>query len=254
MEIERLGAPSAQETLEYLTYDCELGFYITETMISKRTHGSTYSLDICLDNFCKSFLLQMPDTEWKIMDENLVLVEKDPLVKDGNLRLHFPPGFSRNVTVKIEESGLPPDKSNNETAEETVVLHGELDINWIFEAFIGMDLSPDVQYSVFYQYQNSVWIKVAQFQTGPQDKVALGLVLFFLFMTLLAIATFLVYRRYQFVERTHQVNPNRLLESGRIKPRNVLIISNVDNRHHIDIILSISKYLKVSKLFQNYFY
>ena len=40
------------------------------------------------------------------------------------------------------------------------------------------------------------------------------------------------------------MNPTRLLDSGRIRPRNVLIISNVDNRHHIDIVLAFSKYLK----------
>ena len=37
---------------------------------------------------------------------------------------------------------------------------------------------------------------------------------------------------------------HRLLESGRIQPRNVLIISNVDNRHHIDVVLAFNKYLK----------
>ena len=60
---------------------------------------------------------------------------------------------------------------------------------------------------------------------------------------------FFVHRRYTQVQKSNQVNPNRLLESGRIEPRNVLIISNVDNRHHIDVVLGISKYLKVTHIF-----
>ena len=37
----------------------------------------------------------------------------------------------------------------------------------------------------------------------------------------------------------------RLLESGRINAKKVLVITNLDNRHHIDIVLAFNKYLKV---------
>ena len=53
-----------------------------------------------------------------------------------------------------------------------------------------------------------------------------------------------MWKRYNLVLEKNEVNPTRLLDSGRIRPRNVLIISNVDNRHHIDIVLAFSKYLK----------
>ena len=39
----------------------------------------------------------------------------------------------------------------------------------------------------------------------------------------------------------------RLLESGRINAKKVLVITNLDNRHHIDIVLAFNKYLKVKK-------
>ena len=43
---------------------------------------------------------------------------------------------------------------------------------------------------------------------------------------------------------------DRLLESGRIAAKNVLVITNLDNRHHIDIVLAFNKYLKVWKSFK----
>ena len=67
-------------------------------------------------------------------------------------------------------------------------------------------------------------------------------ILFFLFFLL--VGAFFVWKRYNLVLEKNEVNPTRLLDSGRIRPRNVLIISNVDNRHHIDIVLAFSKYLK----------
>ncbi len=77
----------------------------------------------------------------------------------------------------------------------------------------------------------------------------MGIILFLFFAASIGATVFFVHRRYTQVQKSNQVNPNRLLESGRIEPRNVLIISNVDNRHHIDVVLGISKYLKVSHVF-----
>ena len=55
----------------------------------------------------------------------------------------------------------------------------------------------------------------------------------------------ILYRRYRYVQQNHQVCPHRLLESGRIKPKDVFIVTNVDNRHHINIVMDFGKYLKV---------
>ena len=51
--------------------------------------------------------------------------------------------------------------------------------------------------------------------------------------------------RYIYVKVSTQVTPNRLLDSGRIRAKSVFIITNVDNRHHINIVLDFNKYLKV---------
>ena len=54
--------------------------------------------------------------------------------------------------------------------------------------------------------------------------------------------------RYVYVKVSTQVIPNRLLDSGRIKAKSVFIITNVDNRHHINIVHDFNKYLKVRRV------
>ncbi len=81
---------------EYFVYDCELGFYSSETKVTSMVHGSTYTLDVCLDDdSCSSFYLQMPGKdESKVMSDQLVLLERDPLLFDAQLVLQFPPDLT----------------------------------------------------------------------------------------------------------------------------------------------------------------
>ena len=91
---------------------------------------------------------------------------------------------------------------------------------------------------------------VAKFQLKSDeiddaDTVSVGLISFLTILIVTGVAVFIIYKRYIQVQKQHQVSPHRLLESGRIKPKDVFIVTNVDNRHHIDIILNFGKYLKV---------
>jgi len=93
-------------------------------------------------------------------------------------------------------------------------------------------------------------ITVAKFRLKSDEiedsgSVSVGLICFLTILIICGVAVFIVYRRYIQVQKQHQVSPHRLLESGRIKPKDVFIVTNVDNRHHIDIILNFGKYLKV---------
>ena len=95
-------------------------------------------------------------------------------------------------------------------------------------------------------------ITVAKFRLKSDEiedsgSVSVGLICFLTILIISGVAVFIIYRRYIQVQKQHQVSPHRLLESGRIKPKDVFIVTNVDNRHHIDIILNFGKYLKVSQ-------
>ena len=229
--IQRPGAPSAKQAKEFLLYDCEIGIYTNANAVTQATSGSTYSLDICLDQSCQSFLLRLPEEQQE--SAGLILVESKPLRNDGKLILHFPPGFDPgvNVTLKIQSK------------ESQFEMEGYIKPDMKLEHWIGFQLDPDTAYTISYKSESN-WIKMAQFKTGTRNGSALGLVLSLFLLVCVVTASIVVWRRYRHIQEKHKVHPNRLLESGRIKAKNVLIISNVDNRFHIDIVLAFGKYLK----------
>ena len=137
-----------------------------------------------------------------------------------------------NVTLKIESK------------DSQFPIEGYLNKNMILESYIGFQLDPDTAYTISYLTEDSVWIKMAQFSTGTRNGSAMGMVLSLFLLVLIATFAIVIWRRYKHIQEKHKVNPCRLLESGRIKAKNVLIISNVDNRFHIDIVLAFGKYLK----------
>ena len=102
VQIQRNNLQVSNDTEDYISYDCELGIYHTETKIVKHTMGSTYSFDICLDQTCQSFLISMPTSSKE--EPHLILVESQPLIQDGHLIMHFPPEAygNSNITIRIE--------------------------------------------------------------------------------------------------------------------------------------------------------
>ena len=229
--IERPGAPAAKAAKEFLLYDCDIGIYHNANGVAQATSGATYSLDICLDKSCQSYLLRLPEEQQE--SAGLILVEAKPLRDDGKLILHFPPEFDPgvNVTLKIESK------------ESQFQMEGYLAQDMKLEHWIGFQLDPDTAYTISY-LSDSDWVKMAQFNTGTRNGSALGLVLSLFLLVVVVTAAIVIWRRYRHIQEKHKVHPNRLLESGRIKAKNVLIISNVDNRFHIDIVLAFGKYLK----------
>ena len=95
VHIDRKGAMAAPESGEFLHYDCEIGLYHTLTGAAVPTHGSTYGLDVCLDDACNSFLVMVPESSnLKDLDrdDGLVLIEVMPLIQSGTVTMHFTPG------------------------------------------------------------------------------------------------------------------------------------------------------------------
>lgn len=99
--------------------------------------------------------------------------------------------------------------------------------------------------------QSSGRIPVAKFKLtsetslNDESNVSSGIISFLVVLILLGVVGFLLYRQYKLVQQKNQVCPHRLLESGRIEAKDVFVITNVDNRHHINIVMDLGKYLKV---------
>lgn len=245
VDVDRKGAPGGKGSNEFFLYDCEVGLYVDQQM-SRSTADSTYQLDVCLDDFslkkmCGSYLFWMPNGNEK-EGENLILLERKPLLEDRKLVLHIPPDQSDgdNMTVKVTQNEL-------EVFNEPLELTKSSNYGYyVGEKHVGYDIEPGIVYSVQITTGKDVTFTVAQFHLLEIEStgVARAVVLFFLVLALIAAMTFVAYRQYKNVQKSSQVNPARLVESGRIHPRNVIVITNVDNRHHIDVVLGISKYLK----------
>ncbi len=104
VEIDR-KSEEYQHGKDYLLYDCELGLFHTSNKISVPTSGMTYGLDVCLDEACQSYLLTMPKSS--LNDSKIILIETYPLIREGDLIMHFPPGFEKhNVSFLLKDFSL----------------------------------------------------------------------------------------------------------------------------------------------------
>ena len=147
---------------------------------------------------------------------------------------------SKNATLNItslEENEEENSPSNN----PPIMIRDSITQSGILRRFIGTQLESNTHYSISLLVKNGKWLEIGHFQTGEKNRTAISVVFTCLFILFLVILGFFVFKRYKQIQEKHQVNPNRLLESGRIQPRNVLIISNVDNRHHIDVVLAFNR-------------
>lgn len=129
--------------------------------------------------------------------------------------------------------------------------------NTIFIISSSRSLS-DGKYNVSINTHNSGRISVAKFKlasninSDSERGVSSGIISFLAVIILFGGVGFLLYRQYKLVQQKNQVCPHRLLESGRIKAKDVFVITNVDNRHHINIVMDLGKYLKVGQIFNNF--
>ena len=177
---------SEKDTEGQLLYDCELGLFHTSSKISVPTSGSTYGLDICLDLACQSYLMTMPQSSKN--DSRIVLIEAHPLITDGDLKMHFPPGFDRtNVTIRIESLVDP---------EEYDIFEADIDEEGLYILSLGMNLDHGTQYKILYKKESDQdWTVVARFQTGHRTKTAMGLVLFLMFLFITLAGSLVIWKR-----------------------------------------------------------
>lgn len=228
-----------------LNYDCELGFYVYQGAFIRETSGDTYQIDFCEDKKCGSFLFTMPEVG-SVTKSGLLLLDKILLNEEKRILIHMPEngnfvkddGFV-DLILKYRKSDdddweLTESRVPAEDGEAFLELKDTSLKNGFFRICV-LDVDGEI-------------VDVASFSISSSNGAPLGVVLVLLLLFLICGAGFYAYYSYQKVKKSSVVNPNRLMESGRIKPRSVFVITNVDNRHHVDVVLEFNKYLKVSKL------
>ncbi len=244
-----------------LVYDCEVGFY-HQSGQSVPTDGHTYELDICLsgvtnevnkvDKKCGTFFFVMPslDASGNVGLNSIPLMDKKAMERDHTVVLHFPPDMYEEQTKQTVQVVLySKTLDENEDEEWEVLANQNVSVGGRYSSLVfaesDLQLEPGL-YRISLEAPDKDSIDVAHFYISDEDGSPLaGLTVLFLLLLALGVLGFFLYRRYKEIQKASVVHPNRLLESGRISGRNVFVITNVDNRHHIDVVMSFNKYLKV---------
>eukprot|EP00095_Tigriopus_kingsejongensis_P001271 maker-scaffold149_size310270-snap-gene-2.21 protein:Tk01271 transcript:maker-scaffold149_size310270-snap-gene-2.21-mRNA-1 annotation:"hypothetical protein L798_06975" len=221
-----------------LEYDCEVGFFLNSDQHVVVTANDTYQIDFCrafeADEYtCSSFYFAMPEAQ--AAPALLPMLDRTVLLFQRQIAVTLPPQAGFSVLKVFRQSSTPGkyDLVYTENVDGRQKYH-----------------SPDILAPGYYI------VRVTSDQAGVGDVLLahfhvvdesgttwVGILCLVLVLLVLALVIY-SYRRYQIVRSANLVSPNRLLEAERISPKNVFIITNVDNRHHIDIVLALSKYLK----------
>ncbi|TRY71532.1 hypothetical protein TCAL_09049 [Tigriopus californicus] len=220
-----------------LSYDCEVGFYVNQDDHVVVTTGQTYQIDFCSglrgqELTCSSFYFAMPNVEH--MPPILPLLDRTALLFQKRIA----------VTLPVENEYTQVEVLRREESEAEPKLFHTQEVRGKRNANFHDILKPGYYSIILKSDRDDLDHLVAEFHVPDQTGSILGLVLLLLFVIAAIFFGAYTYKRYQTVKQSNLVSPNRLLEAERISPKSVFIITNVDNRHHIDIVLSFSKYLK----------
>lgn len=226
-----------------LSFDCEVGFYISESQV-KVTSNHTYQIDLCHQRSgedemkCFSEYFMMPDMEK--MPNVLPLLDRKSLDDEKvNVWFKFGHQFLAAKKVAIYHRETADAKWTSLKSEEYYETVGEIKSLTLSD----LDLEPGL-YRVTLSVDDTDEITVAEFQKTPSDGVATRVVLLLALLVLIAVMLAYCYKRYYEVKATSVVVPNRLVEAERIQSKDVFIITNVDNKHHIDVVNAFGDYLK----------
>lgn len=268
VEILKNHEPPPGEAGGRVAYDCEVGFYVSPADQSvKVTAGDTYELSLCLSGVrggdvgdvslaCRSFYFLMPglgEGDAGPALAGLPLLDKQAIEEDQTVVLHFPGSFlARGPAGKADQEVIlysrsdPADewrslgnKSLPLTDSYSTLKFGEADFdleNGHYRVALKGVADP-----VFGEA-----VVVANFEItteGGGGGAAAALVLLLVLVAAAAGALY-AYRRRERVRADSVVHPNRLVESGRVAGKSVFVVTNVDNRHHIDVVMALNRYLK----------
>ena len=242
-----------------LAYDCEVGFASSGSVPIRVTSGDIYEFSVCLSGVaatgdvsdgvrteCGSYDFVMPAAETGGMSlDGIPLLDRRPLEEDGTVVLHFPGHLFPEKELQYEawvalEGREDEDEGWEELAVKGVPVTGRYSTLVFREE--DLDLDPGLYRLVYKRLGQERGLDVAHFSVdrGSGGASVAGLVVFVLLLLAAGGAGYYLYGRWREI-RVHPVHPNRLLESERIAGKRVLVITNVDNRHHIDVVMAFNR-------------
>lgn len=223
--------------LRIFAYDCEVGIWTdSHSHMTHTTSGNTYQIDLCMSlkykegkkNLCGSYLFRMPKVE-DIEPENewddLVLLEKDPLLKDKTVVLHFPLNYDGPRNVVLLKTELMAVKEEKEVGSRILIKQFSSPENTSRISFDVIDyIEPGFQYEIVLTENDEKLIEGSKWnnnKTAPavatfsidldnrSNRRSSLAVVVVLLLAITALAAILGYMQYLRVKRNHKVNPKR---------------------------------------------
>lgn len=241
------------------SYDCEVGFYISkDSNLWIESTRDSYVLSVCADSAdtdlgtrCGEYLFMMPGPVESSSEEfMMVLVDRLEFDTRNNIVLYaLPPSNTTQLLITLLLLG--EDESNTPVYNQTEILKPAGGFNVPTRVFLNFAPSSGRYQLVVTALGGEEMDQQLQLR-GLSYSAPLVLPhssLHLLIITLAAGVLLLglllaLYRRWQQVAEEGAVEPQLLIDAGRIQPKPVLVITSLHNTKHSQIVKDLCEYLR----------
>jgi len=259
VEIERtnsIPAPGLTNNKAFLSYDCEVGFYISQQKVSKswiETTGDTYALSVCSesdneDKRCGEYIFQMPSPQEAEKSDNrsvIVLIDRKEFEIEDKIVIYVPT-IKNSDTFSISLFHVAENHSKSEVYTQTEPVPPGA--GPVVKVTVNHRI-PSGRYQVAVTPLRGGILAGVPSYSAYIDRPNYGehtLVIITTILSIILIVGFIlgVYKRWQQVAEEAGIEPQLLVSAGRISPRPVLVITSLDNNDHAQIVKEFCVYLR----------
>jgi len=248
-------APGSVQNSVYISYDCEIGFYISkQNSMSVETTGHSYELSICsLEDIqkdtevCGEYIFQLPPPK-KVNSslENhqvVLLIDKQEYSYNDRIVMYIPTTHSKADKYRISIVSAGDKKSiYNTTVDKPPQVGNTLKV--VLEHPIPSG-SYQVSVTPFHGNTSLAEPSLSCLLVRPDyGQHALGIITAVLVVIIIVGCFLFIYRRWQQVAGESAIEPSKLVEAGRIEPKSVLVVTPLDNPDHVEVVKDLCRYLR----------
>jgi len=255
---KRSRTPGAIDNTGFVSYDCEVGFYNSnKSPVAVQATNDPFELSVCAwedadnidDVICGEYMFQLPAPEYvnNTGDNHQValLIDKHEYENNDKIVVHVPTTHTADqylVSIVFMGDNLTRNSIYNQTVDIPPQPGN------IYRVVLDHQLPSGRYQVVVTPMRGGVPISEASyssFLSRPNyGQHALGIITAVLVVILIVGIFLTVYKRWQQVAEEGAVEPSQLVETGRIDPKSVLIVTSLHNQDHVEVVKDLCRYLR----------
>jgi len=240
----------------FMSYDCEVGFYIFEKNTHKNWIGTAeddYLLSVCADTFesssriCGEYIFKMPAPEQveREIPSTVILLDTKEFENSDKIVVFVPnPHFADKILVSLF---LVSDEKNKQEVQKDVVKipsdnysPTKIVLDFIVQNGRYQVAVTPLKGDALVGKPSYSAILIRQNQGGHAPNIASSVL-----CSIIVIGLILgTYKRYQQIAEEAIIEPHTMVEAGKIVPRPLLVISSLEVIDHAQIVKDLCSYLK----------